>query len=57
MVHCRVERNCGGNSVMSTIEDCCDHDIDPFGVAYIMPGEVNCQLCPVGKRNGMCNAV
>ena len=42
---------------MSTIEDCCDHDIDPFGVAYIMPGEVNCQLCPVGKRNGMCNAV
>ena len=38
---------------MSTIGDCCDHDIDPFGVAYIMPGEVNCQLCPVGKRNGI----
>ena len=34
---------------MSTIKDCCDHNTDPFGLAYIIPSVEGCQLCPLGK--------
>ena len=34
---------------MSTIKDCCDHKIDPFGLAYTIPSVEGCQLCPLGK--------
>ena len=49
MVECRTDRNCRGSPVNSTIKDCCDHDIDPSGFAYTIPGVDGCQLCPVGK--------
>ena len=49
MVECRTDRNCGGSSVTSTIRDCCDHDIEPSGFAYTIPGIEGCKLCPVGK--------
>ena len=49
MVECRTESNCGGSSVTSTMKDCCDHDIEPSGFAYIIPGIDGCNLCPVGK--------
>ena len=50
MVGCRTDRSCGGSSVISTMRDCCDHDIEPSGFAYTIPGEDDCQLCPVGKK-------
>ena len=50
MVGCRTDRNCGGSSVTSTMRDCCDHDIEPSGFAYTIPGASGCQLCPVGKK-------
>ena len=49
MVECRADRSCVGSPVNSTIKDCCDHDIVPSGLAYTIPGEDDCQLCPVGK--------
>ena len=49
MVGCTTESNCEGSSVTSTIKDCCDHDIEPIGFTYTIPGEDGCQLCPVGK--------
>ena len=50
MVGCTEDRSCGGSPVTSTIKDCCDHDIDPSGFAYTIPGIEDCFLCPVGKR-------
>ena len=50
MVHCRSDLSCGGSSINSTMKDCCDHDIDPSGFSYTIPGVEGCQLCPVGKR-------
>ena len=49
MIECRTDRSCGGSSVTSTVKDCCDHDIEPSGFAYTIPGVGGCQLCPVGK--------
>ena len=49
MVECRTDHSCGGSSVTSTIKDCCDHDIEPSGFAYTIPGVDGCHLCPVGK--------
>ena len=50
MVECRTDRSsCGGSSVPSAMKDCCDHDIEPSGLAYTIPGDETCQLCPVGK--------
>ena len=51
MVRCTKDHSCGGSSVTSTMKDCCDHDIEPSGLAYTIPGEENCFLCPVGKSN------
>ena len=49
MVECRTDHSCGGSSVISTMRDCCDHDIEPSGLAYTIPGNQACHLCPVGK--------
>ena len=49
MVECRTNHSCGGSPVTSTIKDCCDHDIEPSGFAYTIPGNQACHLCPVGK--------
>ena len=49
MVLCRPDHRCEGSFSTSTIKECCDHDIDPFGLAYTIPGVEGCQLCPVGK--------
>ena len=49
MVGCTTDRSCGGNLVTSSIKDCCDHDIEPSGFAYTIPGVDGCNLCPVGK--------
>ena len=62
MVECRTESDCGGSFVTSTMKDCCDHDIEPSGFAYTIPGVEGCQLCPVGKRKNYfmytsCNSI
>ena len=49
VVQCRETHSCGGNSVTSTIKDCCDHNTDPFGLAYTIPSVEGCQLCLFGK--------
>ena len=49
MVGCTEDRSCEESPVTSTIKDCCDHDIYPSGLAYTIPGEEDCFLCPVGK--------
>ena len=50
MVQCRTDLSCGGSSVNSTIKACCDHDIDPPGFSYTIPGVAGCRSCPVGKE-------
>lgn len=52
MVMCSVDKFCNQTpGVESTQIDCCNHNIDPPGLAYTIPGVEGCQLCPVGKRN------
>ena len=55
MVECRTESDCGGSSVTSTIKDCCDHNMEPSGFAYTIPGVDGCNLCPVGKIVVYCS--
>ena len=49
MIECTTNHSCEGSPVTSTMKDCCDHDIEPSGFAYTIPGVEVCHLCPVGK--------
>ena len=50
LVKCEEERHCRGNYTASTYKDCCDHDTEPYGVSFVLPGLSGCHSCPVGKR-------
>ena len=49
MVGCN---SCGGSPVTSTISDCCDHDIEPSGFAYTIPGVDGCNITCVQLARG-----
>ncbi len=51
MVSCFPTTNCdGGEWVNGTsLNDCCQHGMEPFGLSYTISGLEGCQLCPVGK--------
>ena len=50
LVSCYNDARCSqGDPVMSIVNDCCNHGIDPPGVAYSIPGMEVCEVCPRGK--------
>ena len=50
MVVCRTQRTCDGRGESGfTAEECCNHDLDPPGVAYTIPGVEGCNICATGK--------
>ena len=46
-VICFVEDFCSGEDVLSSIENCCDHRLDPPGLSYV--DQDGCNACPRGK--------
>ena len=34
---------------MATQDNCCNHGVAPFGLAFRIPGIEACNECPVGK--------
>ena len=44
-----MECNPHNASEISSIDDCCRHGVEPFGVSYVIPGDDSCVPCLVGK--------
>ena len=50
LVSCYNDARCSqGDPVTSTINDCCNHVIDPPGVSYTALGMEGCEVCPRSK--------
>ena len=52
-IDCFAEPDCRVGTGVSSIEDCCNHGVAPFGVTYSIPGLEICFECPVGKCTGL----
>lgn len=40
---------CTGAPTTATLDDCCDHSVDPPGLAYSVPGFEECFECPISE--------
>ncbi len=48
-VQCRISHNCEDVYVNTTKEECCNHNLEPHGLAYTIEGTEGCHLCPTGN--------
>ena len=49
LVKCFATRSCVGRSVTTSLDTCCQSQVDPFGLAYTVGSQQVCILCPVCK--------
>ena len=56
IVSCFPTTDCGGGKgANGTLDGCCKHGVEPFGLSYLVSRRNSCQLCPVGK-NEICES-
>lgn len=48
LVRCFSTSNCFTESVVMTVDDCCNHRVEPVGLSYSASEDL-CQICPPSK--------